>query len=536
MALPLRVAEMTTQPLSELYRLEGKIGEGAYGVVYKGICERSRQVVAIKSMKTNREAFGIQMDVYREIKILKELQHPNIVRLLRAVISRDEENGGPATPKSDTTDSANKKPSLNPGISLSVVYSYAEHDLSQIIHHQKNLKKKFPKRMVKSITSQILKGLAFLHRNWVMHRDIKPANILIMGRGDDWGRVKIGDFGLARIFQSPLRKLGSDGDVVTIWYRAPELLLGAQHYTPLIDVWSAGCIMGELIKVSPMFPGDDKKKTKTKPYFYHNQMDMVTKVLGSITKDRFEYATEVDIPRNSSEFKVLEGLLCYDPQRRPQAAEILKHEYFKEKPLPSTNVFDVAIGEAAANYPFKELQRIRAQKVAKPLPSKRAASKSMTDRTKSGVPNSRRSMELPRRNPYDRNTRVEASRESREYRGSRDRSGGVYPRNSGKSSGVSRGSMRYDRERGGRTDRDRDRDRDRRRDDERDRDRDRRRDDVGDRSRGGMDNRRRERDRLDRDRDGRDRLDRDRDGRERLDRDREGRDRNNRMEKRQRYK
>mmetsp|Transcript_19068 Transcript_19068/g.36944 ORF Transcript_19068/g.36944 Transcript_19068/m.36944 type:complete len:230 (-) Transcript_19068:18-707(-) len=207
-----------TGPLSVLYNLEGHIGEGAYGVVYKGVCKETSNVVAIKSMKTTREGFGIPMDAYREIKILKELHHKNIVHLLRVVMGEAEDAG-----------EANSSSTTSQGMSLSLVYGYAEHDLSQIIHHQKSLKKKFSKKMVKSFTAQILKGVEFLHRNWVMHRDIKPANILIMGPGHQHGCVKIADFGLARIFQAPLRKLALDGDVVTIWYRAPELLMGSQY-------------------------------------------------------------------------------------------------------------------------------------------------------------------------------------------------------------------------------------------------------------------------------------------------------------------
>eukprot|EP00466_Bigelowiella_natans_P004436 jgi/Bigna1/129789/aug1.9_g4497 len=279
-----------SRELLESFSLQGIIGEGAYGVVYKGECKKTKEVVAIKSMKPPREGFGIPMDAYREIKILKELQHKNIVRLIRAIMGADDTTTTTTTGKSESS-VGKARTGLN--LTVALVYSYAEHDLSQIIRHQLQAKRPFPKRMIKSFIFQILKGLDYLHQNWVMHRDIKPANILVMGQRREEGCVKIADFGLARIFQAPLRKLSYDGDVVTIWYRAPELLLGSQHYTPVIDIWSVGCIMGELMKRQPLFAGDDKKKTKNKPNFYYDQMDKITSVLGPVTTNRWPNVTQV---------------------------------------------------------------------------------------------------------------------------------------------------------------------------------------------------------------------------------------------------
>jgi serine/threonine protein kinase len=129
------------------------------------------EFVAIKQMKSTRQGVGIPQDAYREIKILKELHHENIVRL-------------------ELVDSL---PNDQDGASLYLVYDYAEHDLADIIRHHRTTQRPCPPRMIKSILFQTLTGLEFLHRNWVMHRDMKPANILIMGAGPEHGRVKIGE-------------------------------------------------------------------------------------------------------------------------------------------------------------------------------------------------------------------------------------------------------------------------------------------------------------------------------------------------------
>jgi len=143
-----------------------------------------------------------------------------------------------------------------------LVFDWAEYELCEILKAQREKKSNLDQRKVKSIMWQILNGISYIHHNWVVHRDLKPSNILIMGRGPEIGTVKIADFGMARLFQQPLRSLHHDGVVVTVWYRAPELLLGAKHYTKSIDMWAIGCIFGELLTNTPLFQGKEEKQPK----------------------------------------------------------------------------------------------------------------------------------------------------------------------------------------------------------------------------------------------------------------------------------
>jgi cyclin-dependent kinase 8/11 len=162
------------------------------------------------------------MSTLREIKLLRELRHENIVNLEDIHLDPIER-------------------------SLGLVFEYAEHDLRQLIQHAQRFGPRMPQFTIKSIACQILKGMNYLHDNWIIHRDMKPQNILVISAGPARGRVQIADFGLARFFQAPVKSLSEvERVVVTLWYRAPELLLGAKHYTKAVDVWAIGCILAEL--------------------------------------------------------------------------------------------------------------------------------------------------------------------------------------------------------------------------------------------------------------------------------------------------
>lgn len=253
--------------------------------------------------------------------------------------------------------------------SIFIVFDFAEHDLLQIIHyHTHPDRKPIPESIIKSVMWQILNGISYLHQNWVMHRDLKPANIMVTSDGV----VKIGDLGLARLFSTPLQTLYSgDKVVVTIWYRAPELLLGGRHYTAAVDLWSIGCIFGELLALKPIFKGEEAKmdNKKTAP-FPRNQFLKVIEILGSPTTDRWpslsqypEYAqfqalkkypssvsswfqTHVLSQLHPKAFQLFTSLLEFDPAKRSTADAALVHEYFQESPRVTDNVF------AGQNYEY----------------------------------------------------------------------------------------------------------------------------------------------------------------------------------------
>eukprot|EP01119_Soliformovum_irregulare_P011173 TRINITY_DN2781_c0_g2_i1.p1 TRINITY_DN2781_c0_g2~~TRINITY_DN2781_c0_g2_i1.p1 ORF type:complete len:379 (+),score=80.17 TRINITY_DN2781_c0_g2_i1:35-1138(+) len=334
------------------------VGEGTYGFVYKAKEKNSQKAVAIKKFKPTKEGEGISLTAYREIMLLRELDHENIIRVRNVVVNPKEK-------------------------SLSLIMEYAEYDLSEIIRfHHKHLRQPPSPYCVKSLMWQVLNGMHFLHTNWICHRDLKPSNILLMTEGPEQGVIKIADFGLARIFQSPLRPLSENGVVVTIWYRAPELLLGSKHYTKAVDIWAIGCIFAELLTTNPLFPGKEKD-TKNPNLFQDIQLDKIFNVLGRPSEQDWpdlvslpdwktrspakwkgtlvEKGWNTYKPYNRDLLRSIAGrdalafdLLClmteYDPLKRISAQEALDHPYFKTEPLPGKNSF-VGPDRTMVNYP-----------------------------------------------------------------------------------------------------------------------------------------------------------------------------------------
>ncbi|XP_026049991.1 cyclin-dependent kinase 19 isoform X1 [Astatotilapia calliptera] len=278
--------------------------------------------------------------------LLRELKHPNVIALQKVFLSHSDRK-------------------------VWLLFDYAEHDLWHIIkfHRASKANKKpmqLPRGMVKSLLYQILDGIHYLHANWVLHRDLKPANILVMGEGPERGRVKIADMGFARLFNSPLKPLADlDPVVVTFWYRAPELLLGARHYTKAIDIWAIGCIFAELLTSEPIFHCR-QEDIKTSNPFHHDQLDRIFSVMGfpadkdwedirkmpeypTLQKDfrrttyanssLIKYMEKHKVKPDSKVFLLLQKLLTMDPTKRITSEQALQDPYFLEDPLPTTDVF-----------------------------------------------------------------------------------------------------------------------------------------------------------------------------------------------------
>ena len=186
------------------YLKQENLGEGTFGVVAKAIKRATNEVVAIKKIRQRASKSGMELPTLREIMLLQELQHENVIALHEVYVH----NG-----------------------SLNLVFEFCATDLEHVIQDKKMI---LDAARIKACMLGTLRGLAYCHASWVLHRDMKPGNLLL---GPD-GTVKLADFGLARVFGSPDRKY--TGQVVTRWYRAPELLFGAKFYGSPVDLWSVG--------------------------------------------------------------------------------------------------------------------------------------------------------------------------------------------------------------------------------------------------------------------------------------------------------
>jgi cell division cycle 2-like protein len=288
------------------------IEEGSYGWVSRGKDINTSEIVALKKVKMDYNQDGFPITALREIAILQKARHPNIVDL-KEVLSGD-------TPEECV-----------------LVMEFVEHDLKTL---QESMHDPFVASEVKTLLRQLVSGVSFLHDNFIMHRDLKTSNILL----DNRGRLKLADFGMARYIpprDAPLTQL-----VVTLWYRAPELLLGTPSYSTEVDMWSVGCIMGELLLKAPVLPGTNEvdqlsrifalcglPEEKTWPAFYRLPNAPSLKLpREQRTKQGFERARFPFLSGAGAE--LLASLLSLNPELRPTAKEVLGHGYFKEQPKP----------------------------------------------------------------------------------------------------------------------------------------------------------------------------------------------------------
>ncbi|XP_071388647.1 cyclin-dependent kinase 19 isoform X2 [Centroberyx affinis] len=287
--------------VEDLFEYEGcKVGRGTYGHVYKAKRKdgKDEKEYALKQI----EGTGISMSACREIALLRELKHPNVIALQKVFLSHSDRK-------------------------VWLLFDYAEHDLWHIIkfHRASKANKKpmqLPRGMVKSLLYQILDGIHYLHANWVLHRDLKPANILVMGEGPERGRVKI-------------------------------------------DIWAIGCIFAELLTSEPIFHCR-QEDIKTSNPFHHDQLDRIFSVMGfpadkdwedirkmpeypTLQKDfrrttyanssLIKYMEKHKVKPDSKVFLLLQKLLTMDPTKRITSEQALQDPYFLEDPLPTTDVF-----------------------------------------------------------------------------------------------------------------------------------------------------------------------------------------------------
>lgn len=214
--------------LSEFQCLN-RIAEGTYGVVYRFRDKRTDDIVALKKLKMEKEKEGFPITSLREINTLLKGQHPNIVTVREIVVGNSYDK-------------------------IFIVMDYIEHDLKSLIEMMRLKDQHFTPGEIKCLVKQLLAAVAHLHDNWILHRDLKTSNLLLSHNGI----LKVGDFGLAREYGSPLRPYTPI--VVTLWYRAPELILGAKEYSTHIDMWSVGCIFAEFILMNAIFPGKSEQE------------------------------------------------------------------------------------------------------------------------------------------------------------------------------------------------------------------------------------------------------------------------------------
>ncbi|XP_065348288.1 cyclin-dependent kinase 1-like [Cloeon dipterum] len=276
-----------------------KLGEGTYGVVYKGKNKLTNEIVALKKIRSEGDDEGLPATAIREISLLKELCHPYIVSLKDVLMD-------------ETT--------------LHLVFEHMSMDLRKFMDvRELNAEK------IRSFLYQILVAILFCHKRRVLHRDLKPQNLLV---SYDGRIIKIADFGLGRAFGVPLRAYTHE--VVTLWYRAPEILLGGLRYSCPVDIWSIACIFAEMVNKRPLFQGD-------------SEIDQIFRIFRTLrTPDEEIWPGVSELPDYKPTFPqwrqnnlkssmptmspaaldILQKMLIYCPGQRLTAKDAVKHPYF----------------------------------------------------------------------------------------------------------------------------------------------------------------------------------------------------------------
>ncbi|KAK2590931.1 TFIIH complex serine/threonine-protein kinase subunit kin28 [Conoideocrella luteorostrata] len=310
----LDLAEQMNEEEKRKYAKGKKLGEGTYAIVFLGhVRSKPNTLVAIKKIKIQKEyTEGMAPDAVRELKHLQELHHPNIISLLSVFSSKDQ--------------------------NLNLVLEYLPlGDLEMLIRDTDHVR--YGAADIKAWMGMLTRAIWFCHKNFVLHRDIKPNNLLIAADGE----VKLADFGLARSFADPHQNMTSN--VITRWYRPPELLFGAKHYSGAVDVWSVGTVFAELVLRAPFLPGNNEL----------DQIKMICEAIGTPNEDNWPGVTklpEFTVPGQhpvhgkdwyemrfgtvgSDGVDLLMKTLALDPRKRITARDMLRHRWWHADPKPT---------------------------------------------------------------------------------------------------------------------------------------------------------------------------------------------------------
>ncbi|ORY77929.1 Pkinase-domain-containing protein [Neocallimastix californiae] len=316
------------------------VGEGTYGLVLKCRHKDTGQIVAIKKFKEKEDDTQIRRTAMKEVKILKQVRHDNIVQLFDIFKRKGK---------------------------LYLVFEYVDHTILEDLDKNPNGLSDDPVHgVVRKMLWQILKAVEYLHSHNIIHRDIKPENILITNSGI----IKLCDFGFARTLAGPGAKYTEY--VATRWYRSPELLVGDTEYGKPVDIWAVGCILEEMLTSQPLFPGNSDI----------DQLYRIIKCLGPLPKrqlDAFlrnplfvgirmpeigkQIPLEIKIPKISPyTFAFLKSCLIYDTNERATVEQLLNDPYFHHDHWASN--FEIKLNQVL-EYEREQNDKIRKKKLKK---------------------------------------------------------------------------------------------------------------------------------------------------------------------------
>ena len=349
------------------------VGEGQYGTVFKARDKATGMLVALKKVNMTNEREGFPITALREIKLLKKLRNKNIVNLREVIVASKETVEGAKDGKAPTSKEAREKHPVY------LVMDYYQHDLTGLCDSPAGANFSLPQ--IKHYMYQLFDGLAYCHKNNVLHRDLKPANLFISNSG----QLVVGDFGLARVCARA--ESHYTNKVITLWYRPPELLMGATQYGPAIDIWSAGCILAEMLFKRPILSGREEM----------DQLGRIFKLCGTPTPAELQevahpdYIKKHNISQRISRsvrhtfrdfdpkaLDLVDKILRLNPKDRPTAKEALMHDFFWTPDFAGGEKFDASrlpkYAEAHEYQARKRRQEIKQAQQAKRAKSSAAGS------------------------------------------------------------------------------------------------------------------------------------------------------------------